>query len=49
MFALFTGSNFGRGFVANSTSNARLGAKLTNYRRQRARLICQVPFSVQLA
>jgi hypothetical protein len=49
MFAVFTGSNFGRGFTPQSTGNARLGAKLASYRRQRARLMRQAPFSVQLA
>jgi hypothetical protein len=38
VFTLFTGSSFGHGLGASNATGSLLGARLAQYRRQRARL-----------
>jgi hypothetical protein len=45
MFAMFTGSEFGRGFALASSEKSNLSSYLDAYRRNRAKLIRQVPVS----
>jgi hypothetical protein len=39
MFAVFTGSQFGRGLGVEKSTISPLSARLANYRRQRARKV----------
>ncbi len=45
MFTLFTGSDFGRGFVSNVSEKADLTSYLAAYRRKRAQLARQAPIA----
>jgi hypothetical protein len=45
MFALFTGSEFGRGFAQAGSQKSNLSSYLDAYRRNRAKLNRQVPVS----